>query len=99
LCGHPSVRPSVRSGAARAAGVPSAAALRPARSASGCSNLPARSTRHGPGGDSPPQPVAYLEAAATALGPLASCLRRVQPPVIRTRNAFSTLLPSLLADI
>jgi len=43
--------------------------------------------------------VAYLGAAANASGPLASRLRRVKQLGIRTRNAFSTLLPNLLADI
>jgi metal-responsive CopG/Arc/MetJ family transcriptional regulator len=43
--------------------------------------------------------VAYLRAADNVSGPLASCLRSVNQPVIRTQNAFSALLPSLLADI
>jgi hypothetical protein len=43
--------------------------------------------------------VAYLGAADNVSGPLASRLSSVNQPVIRTRNAFSTLLPSLLADI
>jgi hypothetical protein len=43
--------------------------------------------------------VAYLGAADNVSGPLASRLSRVNQPVIRTRNTFSTLLPSLLADI
>src|SRR5262252_4689926 len=42
------VRPSVHGGAAWAAWVPSAAALRSARAASSCSSLPPRSIRHGP---------------------------------------------------
>jgi hypothetical protein len=45
------------------------------------------------------QAVAYLGAADNVLGPLVSCLSRINQPGLRTRNAFSTLLPSLLADI
>jgi hypothetical protein len=41
--------------------------------------------------------VAYLRAADNVSGPLASCLRSVNQPVIRPQNAFSALLPSLLA--
>jgi hypothetical protein len=43
--------------------------------------------------------VAYLVAADNVSGPLASRLSSINQPVLRTRNAFSTLLPSLLADI
>jgi len=43
--------------------------------------------------------VAYLGAADNVSGPLASCLSSINQPVLRTRNALSTLLPSLLADI
>jgi hypothetical protein len=43
--------------------------------------------------------VAYLGAADNVSGPLASRLSSVNQPVIRTRNALSTLLPSLLVDI
>jgi hypothetical protein len=44
-------------------------------------------------------PVAYLLLADNISGPLSIRLRRANQPVIRTRNAFSTFLPSLLADI
>jgi len=43
--------------------------------------------------------VAYLLLADNISGPLSIRLRRANQPVIRTRNAFSTFLPSLLADI
>jgi len=43
--------------------------------------------------------VAYLLGADKYLGPLASRLSGVSQPVISTRSVFSTLLPSLLADI
>jgi hypothetical protein len=43
--------------------------------------------------------VAYLLGADKYLGPLASHLSGVSQPVISTRSVFSTLLPSLLADI
>jgi hypothetical protein len=45
------------------------------------------------------QRVAYLLRADNISGPLSIRLRRANQPVIRTRNAFSTFLPSLLADI
>ena len=45
------------------------------------------------------QGVAYLRLADKYLGPLASHLSGVSQPVISTRSVFSTLLPSLLADI
>ena len=43
--------------------------------------------------------VAYLRAADIVSGPLASRLRRVNQPVIRTRNAFSPLRPRCWAAI
>ena len=43
--------------------------------------------------------VAYLLGADKYLGPLASHLSGGSQPVISTRSVFSTLLPSLLADI
>jgi hypothetical protein len=43
--------------------------------------------------------VAYLLGADKYLGPLASHLSGVSQPVISTRSVFSSLLPSLLADI
>jgi hypothetical protein len=43
--------------------------------------------------------VAYPAVADKYLGPLASRLSSVNQPVTRPRNAFSTLLPSLLVDI
>src|SRR5262249_5839448 len=43
--------------------------------------------------------VVYLLVADKYLGPLASRLSGVSQPVISTRSVFSTLLPSLLADI
>jgi hypothetical protein len=47
----------------------------------------------------PQSGVAYLGAADNVSGPLASRLSSGNQPVICTRNALSTLLPSLLADI
>jgi hypothetical protein len=43
--------------------------------------------------------VAYLLLAENISGPLSIRLHRVHQPVIRTRNAFATLLPSLRADL
>jgi hypothetical protein len=43
--------------------------------------------------------VAYLKAADNVSGPLPIRLPLVNQPVISTPNVFSTLLPSLLADI
>jgi hypothetical protein len=45
------------------------------------------------------QLVAYLLLADNISGPLSIRLRRANQLGIRTRNAFSTFLPSLLADI
>ena len=42
--------------------------------------------------------VAYLLAADNISEPLSTRLSGVNQPVIRTQNAFSTLLPRLLAD-
>jgi hypothetical protein len=44
-------------------------------------------------------PVAYLSAADNVSGPLSIRLPLVNQSVISTPNVFSTLLPSLLADI
>jgi len=43
--------------------------------------------------------VAYLLLADNILGPLSIRLRRANQPVVSARNALSTFLPSLLADI
>jgi hypothetical protein len=43
--------------------------------------------------------VAYLLLADNISGPLSIRLRRANQPVVSTRNALSTFLPSLLADI
>jgi hypothetical protein len=43
--------------------------------------------------------VAYLLAADNISEPLSTRLSGVNQAVIRTQNAFSTLLPRLLADI
>ena len=65
----------------------------------GCSRLSRRNRDHVRNNMIAELWVVYLRAADNYDGPLLTRLSRANQPVIRTRNAFSTLLPSLFADI